>query len=481
MNQTVNQGFDFGCGAGCGFLLAIVGGPILLTILVMGWAIESGSNSGDAPPPTQDVYPPMQDVYPKRREVSRELLGPPEREDSPDFERYLPTLMRTQAGVEGELHDIDGENVTLRLPSDELTSVPIAWLTERSQQAVAAHKARGSFYRTPGGATPAAGATPPQAETWETLAEQFARGHAGKFFDEAPFMNGELQIPADALPAATDGAGLFLGDGALYFDHSMFPFGAGFDTRAPVSRQEVPTLAATLSLPSVYVELQSRPGGWAVVLGHVAQSLPPDAETRKKDLLEQVEKNSRMIMSQLRAYSSRAATEEAKDEAFDKLVELTEIEIPRVPPKPIRGSREYRDDPEAYKIVLDAYNQAVVAHNQAIDRVVPTAKQAVATVDERKKYVEEEFRRYEGQVRQQNEQGLAALRGQCRRISVSVYRAVEGVSAGESSADADAARAPTPGGAHDLQDNIAKLSAGCEYVVVTTRAYRRLGVDQAED
>jgi len=291
---------------------------------------------------------------------------------------------------------------------------------------------------SPPGQDPATGSAPPQAETWKTLAEQFAREHAGEFFDEAPFVNGELQIPADALPAATDGAGLFLGGGVLYFDHAMYPFGAGFDTRAPVSRHEVPQLAKALSLPSVYVELQSRPGGWAVVLGHVPQALPPDAEARQEELIEQVEKTSRMIMSQLRAYNSRAATEEAKDEAFDKLVELTEIEIPRVPPKPIRGSQEYRDDPEAYKIVLDAYNQAVVAHNQANNRVVPTAKQAVATVDEKKKYVEEEFRRYETQVRRQNEQGLAALREQCRRISVIVYRAGEGVGAARSSADADA-------------------------------------------
>ena len=37
------------------------------------------------------------------------------------------------------------------------------------------------------------------------------------------------------------------------------------------------------------------------------------------------------------------------------------------------------------------------------------------------------------------------------------------------------------GGAHDLQDNIKRLSGGCEYVVVTIRAYRRFAVDQAED
>jgi len=276
---------------------------------------------------------------------------------------------------------------------------------------------------------PATGSTLPQAETRETPAEQFAREHAGKFFDEAPLVNGALEIPADALPAAADGASLFLGSGTLHFDHAVYPFGEGFDAMPPVSRHEVPTLAAALSLPSVYVELQSRPGGWAVVLGHVPQSLPPDADARQEDLIEQVEKTSRMIMSQLRAHNSRAATEEAKDEAFDKLVELTGIEIPRVPPKPIRGSREYRDDPEAYKIVLEAYNEAVVAHNRAMDRVIPTAKKAVATVEERKQYVEEQFRQYEEQLRENNEKGLAAIRGQCRRISVIVYRAVEGVGA----------------------------------------------------
>ena len=33
------------------------------------------------------------------------------------------------------------------------------------------------------------------------------------------------------------------------------------------------------------------------------------------------------------------------------------------------------------------------------------------------------------------------------------------------------------GGAHDLGDDIAKQSDGCEYVVVTTREYRRFDVD----
>ena len=37
------------------------------------------------------------------------------------------------------------------------------------------------------------------------------------------------------------------------------------------------------------------------------------------------------------------------------------------------------------------------------------------------------------------------------------------------------------GGAHDLQDNIGKQSDGCEYVVVTTGAYGRLGVEKGED
>jgi len=289
------------------------------------------------------------------------------------------------------------------------------------------------------------GGAPPAAESWATLAERFAREHGGKLFDEAPLVNGTLEIAADALPAAADGASPFLGSGVLHFDHATYPFGAGFDARAPVSRHEVPQLAAALSLTSVYVELQSRPEGWAVVLGCVPQTLPPDAEARKKEVIEQIERSSRMIASQLRTYNSRTATEEAKDEAFDKLVELTKIEIPRVPPKPIRGSREYRDDPEAYQIVLDAYNEAVVAHNLARDRVIPAAKTAVATVEERKQYAEEQFRQYEERLRENHEKGLAAIREQCRRISVIVYRAVAGEDAGRSLADADAAGAPAPG------------------------------------
>lgn len=291
---------------------------------------------------------------------------------------------------------------------------------------------------------PATGSTLPQAETWAAAAERFAREHGGAFFDQAPLVNGSLEIPADALPAAADGTSLFLGGGALHLDHAMYRFGEGFEATAPVSRHEVPQLAAALSLPSVYVELQSRPGGWAVVLGHLPQTLPPDAEAKKEEILDQVENNSRMIRSQLRTYNSRAATEQAKDEAFDKLVELTGVEIPRVPPKPIRGSREYRDDPEAYKIVLDAYDEARAARDDARERVIPTAKKAVATVEERKQYVEEQFRQYEEQLRENNEKALAAIRDQCRGISVIVYRAGEGMGAARSSA-ADPAGTPTPG------------------------------------
>ena len=73
----------------------------------------------------------------------------------------------------------------------------------------------------------------PQADAWKLEAEQFAREHAGKFFDEAPLTNGELPIPADVLPAAADAGGLFLGGGFLHFDHAIFAFGAGFHTRPP--------------------------------------------------------------------------------------------------------------------------------------------------------------------------------------------------------------------------------------------------------
>ena len=37
------------------------------------------------------------------------------------------------------------------------------------------------------------------------------------------------------------------------------------------------------------------------------------------------------------------------------------------------------------------------------------------------------------------------------------------------------------GGAHDLQDNITKQSDGCEYVVVTTREYRRHAAKHSSD
>jgi len=165
----------------------------------------------------------------------------------------------------------------------------------------------------------------PAVETWKREADEFARVHAGKFFDEEPLADGELRIPADALPASPDGGELFLGGGVLHLDHAIYPFGAGFDTKPPVFRHEVPQLANALGFPSVYVELQSRQSGWAVVLGLVPNSMPPDAEARMKAIVE--------------------------------------------------------------------------------------------------KHVEAEVRAYEGQLREHNEQGLAALKQQCRRISVIVYRA----------------------------------------------------------
>lgn len=116
VGENFDRGFSTGCGAGCGFLLAIVGGPILVMILITGWAIESGSSSPDA----------MQDVYPTRREaVSTSEDEPP---------RLPPGFLETQAGVRGWFVEAGENTVTLRLPSGELLTVPNEWLSEESRR-----------------------------------------------------------------------------------------------------------------------------------------------------------------------------------------------------------------------------------------------------------------------------------------------------------------------------------------------------------
>ncbi len=295
-------------------------------------------------------------------------------------------------------------------------------------------------------AEPAQDGTAPPRDAWKVRAEAFAERHAGRFFDEAPLAQGTLPIPADELPPARDGEALYLGGGVLYFDNAVFPFGHRFENGPPVVRHEVPELANALGVPSVYVELQPRPDGAAVVLDHVAQTMPPDAESRTEELVDQVERNARMMMSQLRAHAARSATEEDRDAAFDKLVELTEIEIPVVPTKPSRRSEQFRDDPDGYEAALRAYDEAVAARRKAKESVIPTAKHAVATVDQRKKFIEDEFLRYREQLREQNEKASAALAGQARRISVIVYRAAEGV--------ASAGTAPAPTAPAEAVDSV---------------------------
>jgi len=287
----------------------------------------------------------------------------------------------------------------------------------------------------------------PEAETWEAWAERFAAEHAGKFFDEAPLARGQLPIAADALPTPPEGAGLFLGGGQLFFEHAVFPFGAGFEKTTPVSRHEVPQLARALNVPSVHVEIQARPSGSAVVLNLVPNSIPPENEAKKEKLIDQVQSNARLLVVRLRAYNSRTATKEEKDEAFESIIELTGIEIPPVPPKPNRRDEEYLDNPEAYPGALKAYNEAVVVHNRARDNVIPTAKNAVATKDDRKKYIETEFRRYEEQLDQHNKRASAQL-AQCSGMSVIVYQVVASAEShgasetSESAGDQSAGKAP---------------------------------------
>jgi len=287
-----------------------------------------------------------------------------------------------------------------------------------------------------------------QAESWKAWAERFAREHAGRLFDEAPLARGELAIAADALSASSEGGELFLGGGQLHFEHADYPFGAGFEKTSPVSRQEASTLARTLAVPSVYVEIQARPSGSAVVLKLVPNSVSAENEAKKEKLIDQVQSNARLLMVKLRAYNSRTGTKEQKDEAFDDMVKLAGVEIPPVPNKPNRRDEEYSDDPEAYSAALNAYNKAVALQNRARDSVIPTAKRAVATKDERRKYIETEFRRYEEQLQQHNEQASAELE-KCLAISAIVYRAVERVEPRDASepsepADSRAAAKPTP-------------------------------------
>jgi len=266
----------------------------------------------------------------------------------------------------------------------------------------------------------------PEADTWQARAERFARDHAGKFFDEVPLVNGELAIRDDALPVLAGGGELFLGNGVLHFEHALYRFGDEFEAKPRTARHEIPELAKALGVPSVYVELQTRPGGSTVVLGLVPNSLPPDGEARLKEILDGIEQDARMIRDKLAVYYNRKATHEVRDEAFDKLVELTGIEIPSVPPEPLRTSEQYRGDPEAYQTDLRAYKEATLARKSAKESVIPMAEKAASTVDARKKEAEALFRQDQEEMRKHNEAGLDAVKRQCRRISVLVYQAVEG-------------------------------------------------------
>jgi hypothetical protein len=267
------------------------------------------------------------------------------------------------------------------------------------------------------------------------------------------------------LPASDNAGALFLGGGLLYFDQAVVPFGQGFHLEPPVSRHEIRQLAEAFGFPSVYVDLQAETDGYAVALGAVPNALPPDAEAQKERLLEQLERNARMVRAQLRAYSSRTTTEQEKDEAFDKLVALMGIEMPSVPPRPNRRDPEYVDNPEAYEAALAARERAAAARSRAEASVIPKAKAFASSADQREQFAQTQFRRFEEQMRLGNQQGLAALRRQCRRISVLVYRATEdreavgGSAPATTAAPAQPAEAPPAAGAMESVDGRFQVEA----------------------
>ncbi|MFH1264207.1 MAG: hypothetical protein ABIK89_00660, partial [Planctomycetota bacterium] len=398
-----------------------------------------GGEISDRPGPVASQTPPGSNASARRAQARREepgaVRGTTDRAAAERPEERPATEQADDPGKEwkeGEPETREAEAEASQQPAER----PVPQVAE--MQAPASQPIR----------EPATESARSPEEIWKAQAERVARAHAGKFLDEEPLAEGELRISADALPVSTGSGALFLGGGVLHFDHAFYPFGVGFDAEPPVSRHEVPELASALGFPSVYVELQARASGSAVVLGLVPNPEPPDAEDRKKELLEQVEKNARQIIAQLRTHQSRTATQEAKDEAFENLVKLTAVEIPPVPPKPDRRDDQFRENPEAYRTALTAYSEAVAVHNRAVDSVVPTAKQAVASVDAKKEYIENEIRKYEEELRAHNKAGLATLREQCRRISVILYRAVAGKAASGRSA---AERGPAAGALPSVQ------------------------------
>ena len=266
---------------------------------------------------------------------------------------------------------------------------------------------------------------PSTPENWKTRAEQFAKEHSGKFFNERILDDGRLRIPEDMIPPESEDSQLFLGAGVLYFDNAIFTFGAYFENEPPSTRREIPQLAQTFGVPSVYVELRAQPSGVSIVLDALPNVMPDDTDAQKKDLLEKIERNARMITVQLRAYNSQSATKQQKDLALEKLIQLTGVEIPKLPARPDRRDPEFLDKPEKYEAAKRKYEDLVAARGQARNSVVPRARSLVGSADEREEYVETEFNRLQARLKREHEQGLARLRDQCRRISVIVYQAAK--------------------------------------------------------
>jgi hypothetical protein len=127
-------------------------------------------------------------------------------------------------------------------------------------------------------------------------------------------------------------------------------------------------------------------------------------------------------------------------------VKLMRIEMPLVSPKPDRRSPQYAEDREAYEAALEKHERAEAARKRAKASVIPKAMAFASTVDQKQKFAESQFRQFEEQMQRSNQQGVAALKQQCRRISVLVYRAMgSGEAAAPSSAAASAAGRPAVG------------------------------------
>ena len=259
---------------------------------------------------------------------------------------------------------------------------------------------------------------------WKAGAEQYARGHAGKFFYQQPLDNGQFEIPPESIALLAHPPLLFLGEGKLQFGSESYIFGETFRSRPPVARQEIPGLAAELGLESVYVEVQPQPTGTYLSVTGAPYALRRESAGEMKRRIEPLERRMNKIRARLTIYNSRGASDDKKDEAYNELIDLAGIEFPKIPARPNGLDERFQKDREAFERALKIYHDAVAANERIRAQVIPQAMQKLGSLDGEVKGIKEEYRRYEVEARRKSEEALAELKRGSRQISILVYQTV---------------------------------------------------------